>query len=386
MTAGTYESTFAYYWYGGKWDMSGNIVEFNNYWKDDGGPCVFKSIGGIGTYTVPDERGWEDASDTLFIRRKPVRPVLFPPAKENCYSLIGFLEHVTKAQKPLMPSWEPNANNVEFVKTDEQNGFLRVYCPWGSFTPLIDVRISAELADTIIWEPQVANIKIQECPSDIGDVGERKTVSLTLRQDSTVASSGTVKISPVTSGLYWDFEPQTFGTGTMNPGDTKTFTFDVVNLGQPANTKFWFNVSIFNSLGQLTDSKLVTGTLLERTPQGSTLLVRTIDKETRLDVNGIHVIVNYDTMSKEGWTSSGTVAFDFGGGTPTVTISTTETLVYKSATAIKQLSQGQNEVTLELERIGTPPPQDYWLWIVIGIIVAATAVAIALVWKAKKKQ
>jgi hypothetical protein len=172
----------------------------------------------------------------------------------------------------------------------------------------------------------------------------------------------------------------------MNPGDTKPFTFDVVNLGQPANTKFWFNVSVSNSLGQLTDSKIVTGTLLARTPNGSTLVVRTIDKETRLDVNGIHVIVNYDTMSKEGWTSSGTVAFDFGGGTPTVTISTTETSVYKSATAIKQLSQGQNEVTLELERIETPPPPDYWLWIVIGIIVAATAVAIALVWKAKKKK
>jgi hypothetical protein len=293
---------------------------------------------------------------------------------------------VTKAQKPLMPSWEPNANNVHFVKTDEQNGFLRVYCPWGSFTPLIDVRISAELADTIIWEPQAANIKIQSCPSDIGDVGERKTVSLTLRQDSTIASSGTVKISPITSGLYWDFEPQTFGTGTMNPGDTKTFTFDVVDLGQPADTKFKFNVSILNSLGQLTDSQVVIGTLLARTPEGSLLVVRTIDKETRLDVNGIHVIVNYDTMSKEGWTSSGTVAFDFGGGTPSVTISTTETSVYKSATTIKQLSQGQNEVTLELERIGTEEDGNYWLWIVIGIIVAATAVAIALVWKAKKKQ
>jgi hypothetical protein len=394
MQPGTYEDSFAWYWYGGMHSNTyGQTVPYDRYWTEDGA-----ALGGVpnavGVYmwASSDEfGGWQDCSDTWAYKRTPIKPVLYPEDKnslptnkQSFQSLIEYLENTVKAQKPLMPSWEPNANNIEFVKTDEQNGFLRVYCPWGSFTPIIDVRISAELADTIIWEPQVANIKIQECPSDIGDVGERKTVSLTLRQDSTVASSGTVKVSPITSGLYWDFEPQTFGTGTMNPGDTKTFTFDVVNLGQPADTKFWFNVSIFNSLGQLTDSKIVTGTLLERSTQGSLLLVRTIDKETRLDVNGIHVIVNYDTMSKEGWTSSGTVAFDFGGATPSVTISTTETLIYKSASAIKQLSQGQNEVTLELERIETPPPPNYWLWIVIGIIVAATVVAIALVWKKKK--
>lgn len=396
MPSGSYEDSYAWYWYGGQFSypIEGE-VKYDAYWRDEGDP---KSINPAHTPVSPilcipfdQVGGWADGGGGtgILARVKPVRPVIFdksslPSDKQQYMSLVEFLEKRVSAQKPLMPSWGPDANNIVFTKTDEQNGFLRVYLPWNSFTRLIDVRISTELANTIVWQPQVSNIKIVDYLSDMGEIGERKTASITLRQDSTVPSSGVVEISPITSGLYWDFEPQTFGTGTMQPGETKPFTFDVVNLGQPTRTDFQFKIEVKNSLGQVTDSKTVVGTLLARTPQGSILLVRTIDAETKVPISGIHVIVNYDTLSKEGWTSGGQVAFDFGGGTPSVSISTAETLTYKSATTTKQLAQGQNAVTLELVRQGVTPNEIPWTWIIIGSLVAVMTVTIAYLYKKRK--
>jgi len=386
MNVGTYEDSFAWYWYGGVHESFGSLLPYDRYWKDDGGPVpgVSDPVGFYELIPASEIGGWVDVSDMWAWGLSPVRPVLYPTEKSSLptdkrgwYSLMEFLDKVTMAQRPLMPSWEPNPNNVVFVTTDAQNGYLRVYLPWNSFSNLIDICISSELANTIVWEPQVANIKIVDCPSDIGEIGERKTVSLTLRQTSAVASDGYVKLVPITQGLYWSFQPPTFGTGRMNPDDSKTFTFDVVNLGQPTDTTFKFRAEVYNSLGQMTDSREVIGTLLARGQQGSVLVVQTIDKKTKIDVSGIHVIVNYDTISKEGWTSGGAVSFDFGGGTPTVTISTVETTIYKSATITKALSLGQNEVTIELIRQGETEPQD-WLWLILVIVIAVTIAAVAI--------
>jgi len=394
MTAGTYEDSFAYYWYGGKYDITISPIgtytfDYHNYWGEDGTPWILASAGGFERgipYT--QSPGWDDAGGgwNIYDNRKPSvsTPPRFPtdlkPSGKSAMplSLVEFLEQRTKAQKPLMPTWEPNVNNVVFTQTDAQNGYLRVYLPWNSFSNLIDIRISSELANTIVWEPQVANIKIADCPSDVGSIGERKTVSLTLKQTSTVASDGYVKLVPITQTLYWSFQPPTFGTGQMIPDESKTFTFDVVNLGQPTDTAFQFKVEIYNSLGQLTDSKTVTGTLLARGQQGSVLVVRTIDKDTKIDVSGIHVIVNYDTLSKEGWTSGGAVSFDFGGGTPIVTISTVETTMYKSATASKALSVGQNEITIELLKQGEPEPID-WTWLIFAVLITVVIAVVAVI-------
>jgi hypothetical protein len=390
MEIGTYEKSYAFYWYG--WPM-GKTAPCNSYWTKDGTPCP----GDIsGDNVVPYEKspGWEDAGGGPLIiwNRKPYSgtPPKYPTDKHatdqpinEIMSLVEFIEKRAGYSRPLMPSWEPDPNNIEFVTTGAQNGYLRIKLPWGSYSNLIQIRISSDLANTIVWEPQVANIKIADCPSDIGEIGERKTVRITLRQTSTVASDGYVKLVPITQGLYWSFQPPTFGTGKMNPDESKTFTFDVVNLGQPTRTDFKFRVEVYNSLGQMTDNRTVIGTLLARGPQGSVLVVRTIDKKSRIDVSGIHVIVNYDTQSKEGWTSGGAVSFDFGGSTPKVTISTVETTIYKSATVIKALSFGQNEVTIELVRQGEPEPKD-WLWLILAILIAVTIAVVAVI-VAKRK-
>lgn len=386
MPPSAFEETYAWYWYGQRVDSD----LFDWYWKDNGEPCPYHSLLLGYVFLNPAKSpGWERVSSGIFsdVLKPWGKPPKFPTDNKpspDTLSLVEFLEQRALAQKPLMPSWEPNPNNIKFIQTDIQNGYLRVYLPWGSFVRLLNVRISAELADTVVWEPQVANIKIVDCPSDIGSIGERKTVSITLRQTSTVTSDGYVKLTPVTSGLYWSFQPPAFGTGPMPPDTSKTFTFDVVNLGQPTDTPFKFKVEVYNSLGQLTDSREVTGTLLARGGQGSVLVVWTIDKETRIYVSGIHVIVNYDTVSKDGWTSGGAVSFDFGGGTPFVTISTVETIEYKSATVTKQLSLGQNEVTIELERKGGGGVN--WLWIIIAACIAITLIAVALTIYAKKRR
>lgn len=382
-----WKESFAWYWYG--YTNPVNSEDYDGYWKDIGEPYPFRELGSAAAKAAP---GWEEyGSDSLYKRLVPwsaltnVNIPRFPSdAKPSgALSLVEFLEQRALAKKPLMPSWEPNANNIQFVQGEGLNGYLRIYLPWGSFVPLTVTRISSELANTIIWEPQVGDFKIIDWPSDIGEIGDRKTVSITVKQESTVASSGAIKIVPVTSGLYWSFQPQTFGTGTMESGASKVFSFDVVNLGQPTRTDFKFSVQAYNSLGQLTDSKDVVGTLLPRTG-GSTLLVRVIDKDTGFDVNGIHVIVNYDTLSKEGWTSGGVVSFDFQGGTPMVTISTGETAVYQSATVMKQIVAGPNSVTIELLKQGEKEEEIPWMLIIT--ITALIVVIVVVIFVASRKK
>jgi hypothetical protein len=390
-----FKGSYAYYWYG--WtDSSG--LEFDGYWSKDGTPYPGDPTGA--TAKVIDfnkSPGWSDAGGGLGItwRRKPSvnTPPLFPTDKKpdksfNALSLVEFLEQYVQAVKPKMPSWEPNANSIQFITNGTQNGYLRVYLPWGSFVPLIDIRISTELADTVVWEPPVGDFSIVDYRADLGNIGERRSTYVTVQQLSNVAASGVIKLVPKTSGLYWSFQPQTFGTGTMNKGEKKAFQFDVVNLGQPEQKDFEFQIQVYNSLGQLTDSKTVKGTLLAYSIQGSTLTVRTVDKDTGLDVNLIHVFVTYDTtQSRDGYTSNGVISFDFGGATPQVTITTAETNVYQSASTTTWVRYGYNDVKIELLKQGeTPPAEIPWNYILIILLAVVICVVVVIVIKRRWKK
>lgn len=397
MNAEDYQGTYAWYWYGK--EASGK--HFNWYWQDDGTPCPvqwkfpgvsieYESILLSGGSTP----GWKSDPEQItgYTRVVPIQPVKFPSEeasdRRQYYSLTEYIEKVVAAQKimsGLMPSWESNVNNVQI---NSQTGKMRINIPFNYFNPLLVIRISSELANTVVWEPPVANIKIVTPTSgtDFGEVADRKTVSMTLRQDSTVASAGTVNIEPITSGMSWAFEPQAWGTGTLSPGETKTFSFDIVDLTTTEEKTGQFKVTVTNSLGYVTDSATYKVTLLPVGGNNTMLFVRTINKATRVDVAGIHVVVSYNdqTMQKEGYTP---ITFDFGGTTPYVDVQSVATQDYKAAFDGRQLNFGLNTITLELEPIGYEEPWwiKYW-WLIAAIVVVVCVLCVTLYYVRKKRK
>jgi hypothetical protein len=147
-----------------------------------------------------------------------------------------------------------------------------------------------------------------------------------------------------------------------------------------------FKVTVTNSLGYVTDSATYKVTLLPVGGNNTMLFVRTINKATRVDVAGIHVVVSYNdqTMQKEGYTP---ITFDFGGTTPYVDVQSVATQDYKAAFDGRQLNFGLNTITLELEPIGYEEPWwiKYW-WLIAAIVVVVCVLCVTLYYVRKKRK
>ena len=383
-----FEGTYAWYWYG---DERGGIV-YNSYWTDDGSACPIYDNGIVASFAHAP--GWEPDPNPPFgySRVDPVAPVLSPSGltqeqrNAGVLSLSQFLESTVQAQKigsSLMPSWERSVNKILI---DTAKGTMRINVPYNYYNTLLNLRISSDIANTVVWEPPVSNIKIQNAPSDLGHIADKQTVSVTLHQDSNKASGGYVKIEDSTSGASLAFEPQSWGTGTMQPGESKIFTFAVHNLMSAQETPFSFKLNVYNNLNVPTDSKTITGILDAKIGSGSQLYVRAIDKNTTLDITGLHFVASWDqTNQKDGYTPT---TIDFNGATPYVTIYSDANDKYEEGSATIQMQAGLNTVTLEVAPKGYVPPWqlDWIQWaIIIGIAIAFIAI-IAVAAKKKRRR
>jgi len=393
---GSYENTFAYYWYG----MGGTSTDYTGYWKDTGQPFPCTSDKGDGAGFVisyTQNSGWMDGGGDIGIwwRRIPFSsgPPTFPTEAKpsgksiSVHSLVEYLQQDIGASVPSPPSWDPNLDNLGFTvdPSDSSLGWLRDYLPWGSYSSNINILISTALADTVVWQPQLGNFKITSCPSDIGSVGDKKTVSITVQQTADVTASGTVTLMPITQGLTWSILPPAWATAPLSQGQLQTFNFVVENLGQPVDADFKIRVDAANSLGTITDTKEITGKLLAYSVTGSVLVVKTIDINTKIAISGIHVIVNWETQGVNGWTANGLVSFDFKGATPSVTIATEQNSLYKSASTVVQMHTGETDVTLELVPLGQVPPQD-WTWLVLVVLITVVIAVVAVIMTKRKRR
>jgi len=323
--------------------------------------------------------------------------VIFPSQEEPAadyagkYCLTEFLE-VKGAQRiqtgNLMPDWEPDTNDIHL--DDGGNGKLRLYLPYLSFNPLMNIRISSELADTVIWEPPVANLKItaingepagtQTDVFDLGVCADRTTVSVTVANLGNVASSGEIECQPIDTGASWAFEPQSQGTGTLQPEEEKTYTFDVVDLTTTEEGTYKFKVALYNILGVRTDFRDFQVTLLPRGVGGVLLYIRTFDANTTQDVAGHRVILSWNNQgsAQELVTPA---SYDFEGVTPLVTVTAPETADYQAASATLQLVVGLNRIDLELLPQGYVPPPDDYTWLIILILVAVMFAAMYWIYR-----
>ena len=360
--------SYSTYWFG------------TSRWNDDKSPQAWRPFGDDWDfYGTGDIGGWIRADDTWNHRAKPVQPKVLERADPSFMSLVEYLSSKNVAEKDLHV-WK-QAKSPEIVSESVTGSKkLRVYLPFGSVNSLIKVQISTELADTIVWQPQVANIKITSMP-DLGDIGDRKTGTITIKQESTVASSGTVSltVSPTTAPL--SINPPSQGTGAMNPLDIKTLTYEVLNLGCTEDTSFTITATVTNSLGATTDTESVTGTLKPKGSGETVLTVYTYDDETKEKVSGVQITAVFDSQSKSGITSDGSITWNLGSAQPSVTITSAETLTYKSKTVTKQLVAGINSVEIWLIKQGEDGKswlEQYW-WLVLVAVVIVVVIFVVIV-------
>ena len=375
-----YRSTgesFSVYWFGD--------ARWGTYGDDDKSPCGFTYWDRMTPelYKEDELGGWGYLSDWS---RKPIAPPILvgdkadlPDVKNDDKSrykcLTEYLSY--KGVKDVTyPSWLSKREVTDDLK-------MRLYLPFSSANSLIKIQISTELADTIVWQPQVANIKIISFP-DLGDISDRKTSYVEVKQESTVASAGTIwlTVDPATAPL--SVNPITIGTGTMQPGETKKIPYEILNLGWSEETKLDCTITaeVTNSLGDVTDTATATFSLLQKGVGETTLTVYTLDKETLEYVSGITVTATYDSESKSGITSDGSISWSFGAVQPSVTVTSAETAKYQSASETELLTAGPNSITLELVKHGEEAPwwEEYW-WVIVLAIAVVIVIILIVVYK-----
>jgi len=359
-----YDSTsqsFSVYWFGPPSDDEGHWTR----WKDIGSPAGLwfdHSIAGFDyVYDTVKAPGWEDKSGPINWKNKP------KAASFN--QIISYIERYYPRQK--IDIW---GEGVEIVDGNK----LRVYMPYGAMSSLITIRVSSELADTVVWRPPTADIEVIIYPTDLGEIGEERSFMVVFKQESTVRSTGRIDLTFEPENLPVTVIPDTLNP-TLDPGATLSQYFTLKNLGAAERVSGTLVITCRElTTGSITDQVKIPFTLLPRAQNATTLEVYTIDKETGEKISGIPVVIRYDTKSDLKYTDQGVAVWDLGGFTGTVSVTSGETAIYKSASATKTITPGTiNTVTLYLEKYGAPPPPPPpWMYIAIGVAVAGVAAII----------
>ena len=364
--------SFSCYWFGPPTTLMDGDTYYNR-WKEDNSPIGFWArdtlVGTVMDLDKIQTPGWMSDDDFWNLKQKP---------KEASFNdIIRYVERHYKRQN--IDVWGMGATII--------GGKLRVYMPYGAMSSLITIRISSELADTVVWKPPTANIKVMDYPSDLGDIGEEKTFMVIFKQESAETSTGKITLTIEPQDLPVAVIPDTLSP-TLDPGATLVQYFKIKNLGATSKTDGWLVITCTElTTGSITDQVKIPFTLLPRAQTTTTLEVYTIDKETGEKVSGIPVVLRYDTKSDLKYTDQGVIIWDLGGYTGTVSVTSGETAIYKSASATKTITPRTiNTITLYLEKREAPPPPipEWIIYVVVACIIAGAIVVSAYLIRRKR--
>jgi len=344
----SYINSFSTYWFG------------NCRWFDDSSPAAFKTPG-LTMVKDGDYRGWDKTGTYNVV---PIKPDVFS-------DIIPYLQN-RGIQKVSMPT------GFDYLeKTDNNN--LRVYMDYGTYASSVTIKISTELADTIVWQPQVANFQITSFP-DFGDVVDQKSNSITVKCVDG-AGSAQVRFTKNPSDLPVSITP-TVGTPRLETGESYTIDFDVLNLGTPETVEGEIIAKVSNSLGEVTDTETSFIRLLKKT--GASTIVHVITEYDGEPISNLPVMVQYAGTSQTkttGLDGIGVATFNLGTSSDvTVTASYAGNNVYRPKTKSVKVSGGsETTITLNLVTYDEASPEEFdWvLWLVVGC-VAVVAVAVVV--------
>jgi len=288
----------------------------------------------------------------------------------------------------LASSLFPNAQSWSL---DTANRRVVVNLPWNAYTiPYGVIYVPTELADTWVYYPPKANVKITSVAWETGEsirqISETAVALVNVIQKASVKSSFRITASASVPTAMVSPAEQTF---TLEPNATMTVRFNVQNLGVQTDTDGYITFVIYETwTGTETDrNSNLRFKLLAASTTTTILDVLCVDKETGLAVSGIIVYVSYGSgESKNGITgANGMATFDLGNYRGQATISSLPTDVYKQSTLSVTVS-GRSSATLYLEKQGKGGGgEDWWIYVLIGIVIVMAVVLVVVVSKKRSK-
>jgi LEA14-like dessication related protein len=263
---------YAFYWFGGgsTYPTKSSHEEVRWYF-DDKSPAhaVYKGGPfGIGEYRSPVEDSdfaGSYRSDGPYFWDKRALPIAASIWDDNPNtnplgdSLVTYLGRVF-GSVDLDAYWRQGW----FITNDNK---LRIPMPSGSASSLITVKISTELADSVVYQPISGGGKFEEAfwsaegsGSTTCAIQKNNTAILKVKQLSTQTSKITVK--PSTSGNVPISVTPFMDSAIMGPQSTKEFRFEVKNLGTETKQTSTITFQVTNDLGGLTDTRTLEFELL----------------------------------------------------------------------------------------------------------------------------
>lgn len=376
--------SYSNYWFGGgqHYKTSGGHVV--KRWGD-GSPAHYYYVG-FKKFVVADDGFPGSEREDEFMVKEKVRPIEADIWHDNSYtkpygkSLVNYLKQYHNTLD--VDVWKCGAEITD-------DNFLRINMPFASVNSLITLQISTEIADTIVWKPQIANVKFVSCEWQTAgtdaDIQDRLSAVLTVKQHSSVKSTATIKPVFEKTGQPIAINPLAH-TVDLAPDETKTVKFEFLNLGTEKDLENKVTFIIENTLGVETDRSSLTFTLKKKGVAETILTVHTIDAETEMGIGGIPITITYDSSTQTAYTIDGTVVFDLEGVEGTTSVKSSETTTYQSASAITTVKAGEpNKVTLRLYKKGVTPPQPLPFWLFLLLIMIPTSIALYAMTRRKKR-
>jgi hypothetical protein len=258
---------YAFYWFGGgNYTVEDDGQWFVGRWDDDLSPnhiYVKRLVGPVGyNCLVRDEDfpGSYRGPDKNFGLDQYAYPIAAdvwndnPSAPERNdapgKSLVNYL-------KWKFPTYVLDLNYLGQGWTITSGNKLRIYAPVASFSSLITIRISTELADSVVYQPIVANGKVEQVFWDSTKttksiIKDKDVAVLKIKQNASQSSKITVTPS-IPANIPVSVSPQ-MDSSIVDPNAVHTFQFEIRNLGTQINQSSTITFTITNDLGKVTDS------------------------------------------------------------------------------------------------------------------------------------
>jgi len=248
---------YAFYWFGGgslyrsedKWDVK--------FWPDDGSPSHTCKKTILNYYSLVEDNDFPGSyrKDGPNFWDQSALPIAASILYDNSslddggLSLVNYLnQNVSKALD--LDLWEQG-----WTITAENK--LRVYMPTGAASSLVTIKISTELADSVVYQPIVGNGKIEQAFWDStkttkSSIKDNDIAVLKVKQYASKASKITVTPSipanvPVSVSPLMD-------SAIVDPNSVHAFQFEIRNLGPQVNQSSTVTFTITNDLGTVTDT------------------------------------------------------------------------------------------------------------------------------------
>ncbi len=381
--AGAGASKYADYWYGISRNSANQAVN----------PVVVIGMSTTNTYRPSAFGGWSGSD--YGGNAQPVKPVVsasdksgLPVSEQSFSSLTEFLEGKNVAN--LAATLFSKYSKVEMV-SEGGNLALKLTVPWSAYaTPLVNVKVPSELADTWVERPAISNVKPVVSWEATGGKNYAITgnarLLVSLKQYSTVASSTRVvaQCGNARVGIY----PTEYPSVGLEPQETKVVSFDITNLGvltEEANVPVTV-VCYEKWSGAETGRDVAYVTLLPTLAHDvTTLNVHVVEKGgLSKPVVGLPLNVVYADQTKSGFTdgsgvfSVGLETAGGGGFSGPVTISSPVTEKYNAATRTVTVAPGANDVTFEVSLLGSPIEEDWMFYVIVAVAVFAVVASIGV--------